>query len=106
MVCVWAARLATFLYYRAWRAGDDWRLRRVYRSRGRLTGFWLLQALVAWATVLPVAIVNAAADPVLLQPAWDAVGLYIWWIGWVIETIADWQKVATEAHGGQRDGRH
>ena len=64
-------------------------------------GFWIGQIIWVWTVSLPLTILNspAVSDPALggSNPGFgtsrDIAGIVLWALGWVIESIADVQKV-------------
>jgi steroid 5-alpha reductase family enzyme len=91
LVLVWAARLATFLFRRVRRAGKDDRFDTIKNSFSRLFMTWTLQGL--WVTLTLAAALAAVTsiDPGSLD-AFAYAGLAVWVIGFVFESIADFQK--------------
>ena len=87
MVVVWAARLGFFLVSRIIASGRDRRFDAIRGSLVRFFGFWMLQGLAAWIVLLPVFLfMRGDASSVW----W--LGILIWLIGLLIESIADVQK--------------
>ena len=87
MIFFWAIRLGGFLFFRIHRMGKD---DRFDQFRGDAVGFlkfWLLQSISIWIIVLPVMIGLMATDLKVHVPA-----LILWIVGWLIESITDWQK--------------
>ena len=65
LVCVWAARLGSYLVTRIAHDGKDSRFDKVRDKPGRFLVFWTVQGLWCFVTSLPVLLVNNAAS----QPA-------------------------------------
>lgn len=93
---IWGSRLALRIYlknrgkpedfrYRAWR--ESWGRTFVVRS---FLQIYMLQGLVAFVVALPVvlALLNPAAR---ISGTVVSIGIAIWVIGFLFETIADWQ---------------
>ena len=58
---------------------------------------WILQALWAWVVSIPLLLLNAtgAPDAAFNDVHWtDVVGILAWTVGFFIETVADFQKLA------------
>lgn len=55
--------------------------------------FHLIQAVWVWTVSLPVTVVNASNHNPSLRPA-DVIGWIMWFVGVVIEAMADQQKLA------------
>eukprot|EP01129_Flabellula_baltica_P014551 TRINITY_DN6997_c0_g1_i1.p1 TRINITY_DN6997_c0_g1~~TRINITY_DN6997_c0_g1_i1.p1 ORF type:complete len:288 (-),score=18.14 TRINITY_DN6997_c0_g1_i1:29-805(-) len=112
-ICLWSARLAGFLAYRAAQHGDE-RLRKFLPAEGKgwgdksilpLAGFWSLQSL--WPIVLlsPIAVVLQSQVKHQMTPVrWLALSGMIAAV--VVESVADVQKYRYKAsHGGvYKDG--
>lgn len=80
--------------------GRDRRFDHVRDNPARFGFYWAMQAL--WIFATNFAVIQANVQPVAQQPAlgWlDAVGAAIWFAGFAIETIADYQKCAPSLHG-------
>jgi steroid 5-alpha reductase family enzyme len=94
LVGLWAARLSTYITWRNWGEGEDYRYRQIrarnepgfaYKSLYLVFG---LQGVLAWIISLPllVAILGGGA------PGWlDWAGVALWAVGMVFETVGDWQ---------------
>ncbi len=91
IVALWAVRIGGFLLIRVLRVGKDKRFDGMRESFFRFGKFWVGQALTAWILMLPVALAQNHGGRVTLLAA---VGLVVWLLGLIIETIADYQKYA------------
>jgi len=90
MVTLWGLRLGSFLAYRSFYS-KDWRLEEVMKSSSSIFSFYLFQAILIWTTCLPVILLNSSTD----NPAIglnDMLGYAVWGAGFLMETVADWQK--------------
>ncbi|RPD55989.1 DUF1295-domain-containing protein [Lentinus tigrinus ALCF2SS1-6] len=100
-VMVWAARLAGFLLYRVLKMGSDSRFDDIRSHFFKFFAFWVGQILWVWIVSLPVVILNSpgvsSGQPPAFGTASDILGVIIWVVGWVVETIADWQKFQYKA---------
>lgn len=90
-VWLWACRLAGFLFWRVSKVGKDSRFDRVKTQPIRFLIYWLVQGL--WCTMMLVPLLLASDSPVSLSSfGTDAVGLAVYFIGFVVEVTADVQK--------------
>ena len=94
LVVIWSLRLSFFLYFRIHRTGKDGRFDQLKTSPIRFLVPWTLQGLWAFLTMIVVIVINSQADSAPPLGIWDAVGLFVWVLGFGIETIADQQKTA------------
>lgn len=110
MVTVWAVRLSGYLTWRNWGEPEDRRYGAMRDSWGRsfwlvslLTVFWL-QALLTWIVAMPVQTSIPRGGNFGI---FATLGLAIWAVGLVFETVADWQlsrfKAAAENRGKVMD---
>ncbi|KAF9268965.1 DUF1295-domain-containing protein [Marasmius fiardii PR-910] len=99
-VMVWAVRIAGFLLYRVLRTGSDTRFDDIRSHFFKFLGFWIGQILWVWTVSLPVTVLNSPAisdttrtgsDPEF-GTSRDIAGIVLWSLGFVIETLADFQK--------------
>ncbi|CBJ25919.1 GE20757 [Ectocarpus siliculosus] len=104
-VGVWGVRLASYLFARIIKTGEDQRLARFFPGKDEgwldsarslfpvnLAGFWTIQAMWAWVVSLPVTLANfspARAVPMGVG-GWACLGLAA--TGLAVETVADYQK--------------
>lgn len=91
MVLLWALRLGSFLVYRIRKSGKDNRFDKMRTNFAAFLKFWLGQGVVAWLLLLPLLMVasNTAAVSYV-----SIIGLAVWAVGLIIETVADQQKYA------------
>ncbi len=96
MVTIWGLRLSAYLAWRSWGKAEDHRYAamRAYRGesfakRSLFTVFGF-QAVLLWfiSLTVQIGIVGSATFPWLI-----GVGVLIWAVGWMFETIGDWQLV-------------
>lgn len=92
LVVIWSLRLSFFLYFRIHRTGKDGRFDQLKTSPIRFLVPWTLQGLWVFLTMIVVIVINSQADSAPPLGVWDAVGLFVWVLGFGIETIADQQK--------------
>jgi len=91
LVCVWAARLGSFLVERVMKVGKDARFDEAKHDPAKFLIFWSLQGLWVFVTLLPTLALHSSA----LNPAFglkDFIGFGIWGLGFALEVIADKQK--------------
>lgn len=96
IVAVWGLRLSFYIYRRNSGRPEDPRYQAMRAKRG--AAFWwfsyvqvfLLQGVLMWivSVCLAAAHNGMAADRFT---AWDIVGLVVWVIGFVFESVGDWQ---------------
>jgi steroid 5-alpha reductase family enzyme len=91
-VLVWACRLGLFLFFRIHNNGGvDSRFVRLKSNRYRFAIPWTVQGVWVFITALPVFIVNTSADVTDLNFI-DALGVFLWCVGFLFEVVADDQK--------------
>jgi steroid 5-alpha reductase family enzyme len=102
MIFSWGARLGVYLFIRILKTKKDERFNQIRKSVFKLAGFWTLQAVTIFIIMLPSLIVLTKNDS--LTQAYFLIqdksffyvililGFLIWLTGFLIETIADWQK--------------
>lgn len=91
LVCVWALRLGSFLFARISRDGGDSRFDKIKTNPLRFLLTWTLQALWVVLTAACALAIITSNKEVGLGP-WIYAGLGVWYLGFVIEVIADGQK--------------
>lgn len=89
-ICVWAIRLAFFLFVRVMRAGEDSRFSRIKHQFLRFLMAWMLQGL--WVTFSLAAGLAAMTSRPVAMDGFAYIGTAIWLVGFVIESLADYQK--------------
>lgn len=106
MVILWGLRLGSYLFYRILVIKTDRRFDGIRENFWQFGKFWLLQGLSIWIILLPAIsaleidinrVVPPGIDPwETFRPAplpWLVViGICLWLGGWILETLADWQK--------------
>lgn len=107
LTTVWGLRLACYLLWRNWGADEDPRYRVMRESRGK--SFWwmslftifFLQGVLIWIIAIPLLVVHLSAGPSLWM--WtDMLGLLLWGVGFVFETVGDWQLARFKANPANR----
>ncbi|KAK6186944.1 hypothetical protein SNE40_006200 [Patella caerulea] len=93
-VVVWGLRLSGYLLYRIIKIGEDKRFDDKRENCLAFAGFWVFQAVWVFTVSLPVIFVNAPASALRntdFTPQ-DGVGIALFIIGLLSETVADIQK--------------
>lgn len=90
MVCIWAARLGTFLLIRIRKTGTDSRFDAMRGDPWKFGKFWLAQGLSVWVILLAAEMLFYNHTAVFTTVS--GVGAVIWLVGLLIESVADWQK--------------
>lgn len=91
LVLIWAVRLGGYLLTRILRIKVDHRFDEMRDKPLRFARFWVLQAISVAVIMLPVSYLlgrDSAPD----FGVWAIVGVAIWFVGLVIEAVADAQK--------------
>lgn len=108
LTTIWGLRLATFLAWRNWGHGEDRRYAAMRSQHGER--FWwvslftvfLLQGGILWFVSLPVQVSIAQSSGANSSAAsfhWlDALGVGLWSIGFIFETVGDWQLALFKAN--------
>lgn len=90
MVSLWSIRLGTYLFVRIHHMKQDQRFDEMRKKFVAIAGFWTLQTVSIYIIALPVVIFLNKGDIELNYLAY--LGLVIWGLGWLIESISDYQK--------------
>lgn len=91
MIAVWGIRLSGFLFIRVLKLKKDYRFDGIRENTIRFARFWSLQAVSIWLILLPAIV----ALSTIKNPQLDLIaylGIFVWFFGFIIETIADYQK--------------
>mmetsp|Transcript_19040 Transcript_19040/g.28418 ORF Transcript_19040/g.28418 Transcript_19040/m.28418 type:complete len:387 (-) Transcript_19040:406-1566(-) len=89
-VCVWSAKLASFLFWRALKVKTDARLEDTLSTFSGTVGFWFISALWGILTSLPHALGTTSSSPG--NPFFTIIGTALFLTGFAMETTADYQK--------------
>ena len=102
MVCLWAIRLVGYLFIRILKIKKDTRFNNIRQNPLSFLKFWLLQGLSVWIILWPSIYLLVQKDnrPFSLIMG---LGIFIWLLGLIIETIADWQKFTFKNKPQNRD---
>lgn len=105
LVAIWGLRLSGYLTWRNLGHGEDYRyqaMRKKYGDRFGLISLVVvfgLQALLAWVVSLPVQLAATAAEPAGLGPL-SYLGIALWAVGMVFESVGDAQLARFKADPG------
>lgn len=94
---VWGLRLSIYLFIRNAGKPEDWRYanwRKEWGNNVVIRSFlqvFMLQGAIMYLNVLPVIVANASQKIGAYALPFFAVGFGLWLIGFLFETIADWQ---------------
>jgi steroid 5-alpha reductase family enzyme len=90
-ILIWTIRLGTFLFTRIHRAGEDKRFKHIKPSPTRFFMTWTLQGM--WVSICSMCALTAiASNNGVIQNGLFYIGLLVFFIGFVVEIIADMQK--------------
>lgn len=89
-ICVWATRLASFLFIRVMRAGEDSRFAVIKHQFLRFLMAWTLQGL--WVTFSLAAGLAAITSRPVPMDIFAYNGSAVWLLGFAMESLADYQK--------------
>jgi len=94
LVSLWAIRLSAYLTWRNWGEPEDRRYQAI-RDRNQPGFSWKslylvfgLQGILAWLIAMPLFAAASGTNPLGLL---DLTGVVLWIIGFVFETVGDWQ---------------
>lgn len=91
LIVIWAFRLGSFLFLRVRKDGRDGRFDTIKPHFMKFLMTWTLQAFwVIASTAMALAAITTSSDKPL--EAFGYIGLAMWTIGFLIESVADWQK--------------
>jgi len=96
LTAAWGLQLSIYLIRRNWGHGEDRRYQAMRAHQGQrfwwlslFTVFWL-QAAILWFVSFPIQVAAAAGEPRTL--GWlDALGVTVFFVGLVFESVGDWQ---------------
>jgi steroid 5-alpha reductase family enzyme len=92
MVAVWGIRLVTYLLVRILKIKKDRRFNEIRENPLKFLQFWVFQGLAVWVIMLPSIHLLNKAEPNKMLSSVMVLGIVIWALGLLIETISDWQK--------------
>ncbi len=88
---LWTIRMGVFLFARILYSGGDRRFDTIKKHPDQLLLAWGLSAVWVYTTASPIWLCLLAPGKL----AWTAiftVGCIVWWIGFCLEVVSDWQK--------------
>ena len=96
LVGCWGLRLTGYLFYRILKIGEDKRFDDRRENLLKFAAFWIFQALWVFIVSLPVMYINSPYASLIKDElkVSDYVGIALFAVGLIIETIADQQKFA------------
>jgi len=94
LVAVWGCRLSWHMHRRNHGTGEDPRYAKILSEGGAFRKVWLPQGAAIWLVSLPVQ-VNAVATPALTAIGW--IGVAVWLVGFLFESVGDAQLAAYKA---------
>ena len=101
LVAIWSVRLAGYITWRNWGEGEDYRYQNIRRNNApnfALKSFYIvfgLQAVLAWFISLPLMAAISGTRPIGIL---DLLGVVVWIIGFVFESIGDLQLAQFKAN--------
>lgn len=100
MILLWSLRLGSFLLYRVIRNGKDARFDDMRNNFLKFGRFWLAQAVTVWIIMIPsVLAFNTSSSLNLLS----FIGILLWAIGLICESVADLQKLLFSMNPKNKD---
>ena len=108
LVCVWATRLGSFLLYRVIRTGHDSRFDKIKKNPIHFFVAWMMQGLWVCIVTCPLVVLNIKPSVVeiSINKGIDGLlllGLLLWSLGFLVECIADYQKLKFKLAPGNRN---
>ncbi|MBN2100657.1 DUF1295 domain-containing protein [Candidatus Dojkabacteria bacterium] len=91
MICLWALRLISYLFYRINKMKKDTRFDEMRTDFLKFARFWIFQGISVWIIMLPSLIYFSQLKSHSFSIV-SVLGIIIWFTGLLIETIADIQK--------------
>jgi steroid 5-alpha reductase family enzyme len=90
MISIWGYRLAGYLFYRISKIKRDTRFDEMRKSFIKFGGFWMFQAIAIFVIMSPSILFLSSSYNKLNYI--NIIGILVWMKGFLIETIADFQK--------------
>jgi steroid 5-alpha reductase family enzyme len=101
LLVIWAVRLSGYITWRNWGEQEDYRYQQIRKNNSPNFAFkslyivFGLQALLAWFVSLPVLAASSDSAPL----AWlDVLGVALWLVGFVFESVGDFQLARFRAN--------
>jgi steroid 5-alpha reductase family enzyme len=92
MILLWGFRLGSYLFKRIHAIGKDDRFDEMRKQFIRFAGFWTIQALSVLILSIPIIIIYQKSN--IEFRAIHVLGIAVWALGLLLETVADQQKFA------------
>lgn len=94
MVALWSIRLGLYLLSRITRIGVDHRFDDIRSNSKRYFRFWTIQGISVWIVALPyiIGFLRGSLQSLEIIPNISILGLVFWIIGFLLESIGDFQK--------------
>jgi steroid 5-alpha reductase family enzyme len=99
--------LAAYIVWRNWGGGEDYRYAAMREHHGRafvwvsLFTVFGLQGVLMWVVSAPLQVAVISPNPSTLT-IWDGIGLSLWIVGFLFETIGDQQLASFKADPAKR----
>ena len=101
-IILWGLRLSVYLFIRILKIKKDRRFDKIRENRTRFAQFWLFQALSIWIITLPA--VAALSSKIEVKNYFlFSLGIIVFSVGFIIETIADMQKYRFKSNPKNKD---
>ena len=109
LVSLWGLRLSTYLSWRNWGHGEDYRYREM-RDKHRGHFWWVslftvfvLQGVIMWVVAMPLMVIgHAAPDMSGPWPLVFLIAVMLWATGFIFESVGDWQLARFKADPANR----
>ena len=92
IILIWTLRLGFFLFYRILKSGEDQRFSELKKRTLSFMVPWTLSALWVFITSSPALIAIMSKESINVD-IYLILGLCLWILGFIIENIADYQKI-------------
>ena len=100
IIVFWALRLGSFLFIRIKKAGEDIRFREIKKSPTRFFMTWTLQGM--WVSLCSACALAGISKGIIIN-SYFYFGLAVFFIGFIIEIIADNQKTKFRSNPENKD---
>jgi steroid 5-alpha reductase family enzyme len=101
-IILWGARLSTYLFIRIIKTKKDKRFDKIRENPIRFAQFWFFQAVSIWVISIP-ATISLSSKMTTKNTFLFSSGILIFLTGFLIETIADWQKYRFKSDPKNKD---
>ncbi len=92
LIIIWGVRIVLYLFIRILKMGEDPRFDERRNNFMSLASFWMLQAVAIWVIMLPFTMTFTTSASVGKWGFFENLGIVMWIIGFLLESIADYQK--------------